>query len=108
MTDMRFPFGDEAACIRTLLAGYGLRPVADHKGRHCYQGRAVWQGRPVICRIGAGDLSRLPRSLYEEAWSGYYDAAEPDSMLYDETHANILACVKTALAPPPRPSCDVP
>ncbi|MEA5088355.1 hypothetical protein [Solidesulfovibrio sp.] len=96
MTDMRFPFGDEAACIDALLAGYRFRPMSNHRGQLFYQGRRTWKGQPVICRLGVGDLSHLPRSLYEEIWIGYYDAAEPDSMLDDETHANILACVKKA------------
>lgn len=96
MTNMHFPFGDEAACIHTLLTGCRYRAVVNHRGQHFYQGPGTWQGRPVICRLGVPGLRRLPQTLFEEIWCGYYDVNEPDSMLFDETHANVFACVKAA------------
>ncbi|WP_428560467.1 MAG: hypothetical protein ACP59X_16650 [Solidesulfovibrio sp. DCME] len=98
MTNMFFPFGDQAACIQRLLAGLRYQARVNHRGQHYYQGRSLWRGRPVICRLGAGDLSRLPGDVYEEIWCGYYDPVEPDSMLFDETHANIFACLKNTLS----------
>lgn len=94
MTNMRFPFGDESRVIAGLLSGYRYRAVANRRGQCYYQGTILWKGAPVHCRLGVGDLSRLPDDLYEEVWSGYYDAREPDSMLFDETHANVFAFIK--------------
>ncbi|MHC1791721.1 hypothetical protein [Solidesulfovibrio sp.] len=94
MTNMHFPFGSEADLIGKLLANYGYRAVVNHRDQWYYQTKMVWRGRLVHCRLGRVGLSRLPDDLYSETWCGYYDASEPDSMLYDEVHPNIFACIK--------------
>ncbi|EHJ48006.1 hypothetical protein DFW101_2000 [Solidesulfovibrio carbinoliphilus subsp. oakridgensis] len=94
MTNMRFPFGDESHVIASLLSGHRYRAVANRRGQCYYQGRTFWRGMPVHCRLGAVGLARLPGDLYEAVWAGYYDLREPDSMLFDEIHANIFAFLK--------------
>ena len=94
MTDMHFPFGNEAELIGRILGNYRYRPVVNHRGQWYYQAKLPWQGRLVQCRLGLVGLSRLPDDLYSETWCGYYDLDEPDCMLDDAVHPNIFACIK--------------
>ena len=94
MTNMHFPFGNEAELIDKILADYRYRAVVNHRGQWYYETKLAWQGRLVHCRLGTPDLRHLPEDLYSAIWCGYYDPNEPDSMLDDAIHPNIFACIK--------------
>ena len=93
MTNMDFPFGNEAALIDRILADYGYRPVVNHRGQWYYQTTLRWHNRLVHCRLGRVGLDRLPDDRISPTWCGYYDVHEPDSMLDDAVHPTLFACL---------------
>ncbi|EFL51506.1 hypothetical protein DesfrDRAFT_1667 [Solidesulfovibrio fructosivorans JJ]] len=96
MTGMGYSLDEGARLIGVLLADCRFEAKVNHRGQYFYEARSWQRGRPVLCRLGVADLSRLPHSLFEEIWCGYYDANEPDSMLDDALHPNIFACLDAA------------